>query len=375
MATLVYTFEKSYIDFLKENKVTPHVKGRDEDGFDFDKLAVNGTEIYTDNIVYYVADDGFEFEYYADYYEPKASIGYRNPINELIWCTYDFDNPHIASYTVEAWQSKFNKIQIIKLKESSNEIEVKGVNDVFKITQGVMRGIINSNFNIFNGQTNTDYGQYILGLIELPFKIPDELIFADDVDIKLAGHKTDFKGSLLKKDVIKIDMGSITTPKNKDNFLAYKNKTCILHLPYCDSVALENHYVIGETISIEYLISLYDGKAIINISSSKNNEVILTRNVDLNINIPFGSVTSKPNKNDPKNIELGGDNNVKNPHIEILSNDSILENGFFTIPIIDETLINECNGFVKVEEINLISNANYSEKEMIVNLLNRGVIV
>ena len=365
----VYVVEQSYIDYLTSENITPYVKGRDDDGFVFDDPMVAGTELNRNNEVYFIAGDGFEFELIAG---DKASIYARSPMGGVESCYYDFDNPSRAYMTVGY---SYNKISYVKLIESSNDIDTKGVNDVFLIDDGTMRGVINANFNLGNGQTTTDYGQYLLGLIELPFVVDPEFIKYVKSPIKLASYDTGFKGSLLKNDVLKVNLGDIITPKTKNNFLDFANKTTLLHLPYSEPILLETQYVIGETISIEYQINLYSGLAVINISSSKIDGVIVTRNVDLNVAIPFGSVTSQPSKNDPRNVNLGGDNGVKTAYIEMLSNDAILENGFYTIPIIDETVINNCDGFVKVDEINLVSKATANEKNMIVGLLSRGVIV
>lgn len=365
----LYTFDQTQIDFLTANNVTAHIKGRDDDGFEFDDLVTVGTQVNTGNSVYYVAGVGFEFDLIGS---DKASIGARSPTGGQVWFNYDFDNPSIATQKVSYSYYKASRVTLI---ESVNDIDTKGVNDVFMIDDGTMRAIINANFNLSTGQTTKDYGEYILGLIDLPFTVSPDAIKYVESPIKLAGYDTGFKGVLLKTDVLIINLGDIVTPITKNNFLDFYNKTTILHLPYSNPIAIENQYVIGETISIEYQVNLYDGLTVINISSSKIDGVIATVNVDLNVAVPFGSVSSQPSKSDPKNVELGGDNGVKTPYIEMLSNDAVLENGFFTIPITDETVINNCTGFIKVDEINLKSKATAIEKDMIMNVLSGGVIV
>lgn len=367
-----YIFEQSYIDFLKSKQVTAYVGGRDVNGFDFYNVAVVGYPVEVGNTIYYLADLGFEFKF-IDGYTPSASIGHRSPMGGVEWFNYDFDNPNRAFQKVDGFS--FSKADNVTLIKSTAPLEVKGVNDVYKITNATMKAIINGNFNRFDGQETTDYGKYLLGLIELPFNIEASFIIEPDKLISLGGLTFTYKGDLLKSDVLKINLGSIATPETKNNFLDYSNKTAILHLPYCEPILLEIQYVVGETISIEYQINLYDGLTVVNISSSKINGVILTRNVDLNVAVPFGSVSSQPSKNDPRNVVLGGDNGVKNPYIELLSNNAILENGFFTIPIIDETEIVNCSGFIKVDEINLVSKATTNEKNMIVSLLSRGIVI
>lgn len=365
----VYIVEQSYIDFLTSQNVTGHVKGRDDDGYFFDEPMIAGTELNTNNEVYFIAGDGFEFELIGS---DNASIYSRSPSGGFTYCKYDFENP---SRAFEKVGYSYQKVSNVTLIESYDDVETKGVNDVFLITDSTMRGVINANFNLNDGQTTKDYGQYLLGLVDIPFTIDPEFIKFVDSPIKLASYDTGFKGSLLKNDILTVNLGTILTPKTKDNFLDFSNKTTLLHLPYSEPIALETQYVIGETISIEYQINLYSGLTVINISSTKIGGVIATRNVDLNVSVPFGSVTSQPSKNDPRNVDLGGDNGVKTAYIEMLSNDAILENGFFTIPIIDETVINNCAGFIKVDEINLVSKATASEKNMIVTMLSRGVIV
>lgn len=365
----LHVFTQAEYDFLISQKVTPHIKYRDDYGFFIDTPLTVGYEIESGYEIYYIADDGFEFELVGS---DKASIYSRSPTGGSNYCSYDFENPSRAFRKISY---SYQPISNVILIESANDIDTKSVNDVFLITDAVMREVINANYNFNNGQTTTDYGQYLLGLIDIPFTIDPEFIKFDDAPIKLASYDTGLKGKLLKNDVLKINLGDITTPETKNNFLDFANKTTLLHLPYSEPILLETQYVIGETISIEYQVNLYSGLTVINISSTKIDGVIATRNVDLNVSVPFGSVTSQPSKNDPRNVDLGGDNGVKTAYIELLSNDAILENGFFTIPIIDETVINNCDGFIKVDEINLVSKATANEKNMIVGLLSRGVIV
>ena len=252
--------------------------------------------------------------------------------------------------------------------------DVKGYNDIYRVTDDQMREVATASFEFFNGQTTVDYGKYIIGAIDLPFEIRENQITGLQ-NISLGESTTGINAELLTTDTLRVDMGSIFVPLIKNNLLDFANTLAVLHLPYAESVVVDIDYVIGETISIEYIVSLYDGFAIINISSSKIGGIINTRNVDLNISIPFGNIDNNPSNNDPKNVELGGYNGIKTPHIEILRNDAVLENGFFTIPIADETLLIEQNGFVKIDEIDLKVKASKDEKEMILNAINQGVII
>ena len=79
--------------------------------------------------------------------------------------------------------------------------------------------------------------------------------------------------------------------------------------------------------------------------------------------------------NSPHNIEMGIDNGVLIPYVEILRNDAVLSDGFFTVPVPDESLLANQIGYVKVDEIDLKVTASKDEKEMILRALDNGVII
>lgn len=323
-------------------------------------LVVDGTGMFIGDVMTVTAVDGYEI----------VSAGYRdgNGFNVDFTVADDYKS---ASLTFTG-ATDFNGFSVTTRFVQTPD--VKGYNDIYRVTDAQMREVTTASFEFFNGQTSVDFGKYIIGAIDFPFEIRENQITGLQ-NISLGKSTTGINAELLTTDTIRVDMGSIFVPRVKDNLLDFANTVAVLHLPYAESVMIDIDYVIGETISIEYLVSLYDGLAIINVSSSKIDGIINTRNVDLNVSIPFGNIDSNPSNNDPKNIELGGDNGIKTPHIEILRNDAILENGFFTIPIIDEsTLINQI-GFVKVDEIELMTSATMTERNKINSLLTSGVIL
>lgn len=364
-----YIFEQSQIDFLRANKVTPFVKGKTSTGSAFDIPVIAGTVIKQNNEVYYLADYGYEFQLVGS---SDASIGARSGTGAYNRYKYDFDNPSRA-YQIVGFS--YVKTTFVTLVEKPIDVVTKGVNNAYLIDSATMREVINANFVLNDGQTSKDYGQYILGLIELPFLIePDAISLTDDA-IKLAAYDTGLTGDLLKSDVLKVNLGTLTIPATDNNLLDFANKTAIIHLPYCEPFNIETKYLIGESVSIEYLINLYDGLAIINIYSTKIDDAIVSKTVDLNVSIPFGSVSSQPSKNDPHNVTLGGDNGVKTAYIELLSSDAILPYGFFTSPIIDETVLNLAKGYIEVDNINLSTKATNQEREQIRSYLRSGVII
>lgn len=252
--------------------------------------------------------------------------------------------------------------------------EVKGLNAVYKLTPDLLRTFTAKRFVGFDGQNETDYGRYILGLIELPFKVPSEYVKGKQ-NIQLGGYDTGVNADLLSIDKITLDLGVITIPLKFNNSLDFQNVTGVLYLPYSPPITIEPKYFVGESLRIEYIINMYNGECIINIYSTKTDGLIITQNIDLNIAIPFAQIETNPTINSPSNIKIGGYNGIKNPYIEVLRNDVILSDGFFTTPITAESNLNNEKGFIQVENINLNVTATSNEKDMILTALRSGVII
>lgn len=303
----------------------------------------------------------------------------------------------IASATMDKWDddwqtgspiansqlinASFNTIEYESVTPIPPDIEPsKGINDVYLVDSDNMRILSTNNFEVYfsdgdGGGTWVNYSKYILGLIKLPFVVDASLIKDYNRTIKLKDRNFNAKGDLLFTDILTLDLGIIQVPKVENNLLDYDSTIAVLHLPYCDTINIDIDYVVGHDIGIYYDINLYDGMATINITSSKIDGVILTKSIDMGITVPFGNLEDIPSKNDPQNVDLGADNGIKNPYIELLKNDAVLPYGFFTSPVLDESLLIDQKGYVVIENIDLKCSAGRDEKEMIVNLLNNGVII
>jgi hypothetical protein len=341
-----------------------------------DVIAVDG-DLYTyGDVIKLVVDDGLKFFRLEGYETSVYSVGanYYYIISDDGLTAFEEYTDRLGGY---------NGLMFIIETRIATPTDNKGINDAYLLTKEQAKEItrtsyIDEKISIDgNGQTlmtETDYGSFILGLVELPFIINPELIIGKE-SVYLGSYDTKMIADSVKTDLIKLNLGVINVVSSKGNLLDYVNTVALLHLPFTDSITLDMNYVIDQTIKIEYLINLYDGVATVNIHSSKIDGVIVTKNVNMNISIPFGKLDAIPYRNDPRNIVIGGDNGVKQPYIELLQNGAILEDGFFTIPIVDESVIGLNTGFMKIEEVNLSTTATSREKEMIGNLLRSGIII
>ena len=219
-----------------------------------------------------------------------------------------------------------------------------------------------------------DFTKYFIGLYRLPFAIPSELL-ENEKQVVVGFHKSSIIADYFIKNLFTYDMGEIEIPLTKNNSLDFTDTICILHLPYADSINIESQYIIGEKIHVYYDVNVYTGNAVINVFSYKVNSVIYTKEINLGLEIPYASRKESENITVNQQIGLGNNNGILTPFVEVMRNDAVLENGFFTIPVPDESLLINQSGFIKIEEINLNCKASKDEKEMILNAINQGVII
>lgn len=284
-----------------------------------------------------------------------------------------------ATFTATATPSTNLAYQALLVTTEQVTPEIVGTNNVYLINDDILSQVNNKRFKTVTSSGSTpdevvyDYGQFILSVLSLPFTIPDEYIINDE-NIILANLDTGVSAPALNNDRITFDLGDIVVPSVNGNLLDYANTTVLLHLPRVDTIALESQFVIGHTINIKYVLDCYTGRATINIYSSKTGSIIASSVVDIGVNVPFANLHNNAVL-DNGSIEVGGNNGITQPFIEVVRNEPVLPDGFFTIPVIDEALLNTATGFVQVENIELKTDALRNEKEMLINILNSGVII
>lgn len=251
-------------------------------------------------------------------------------------------------------------------------------NNIYYVTPETMAEINKARFVLetSGGENPTpetvDYGQYILSLIDLPFKISPDYILESEKVI-LGNRQFNVETPKINNDVIRVDLGSIAIEPDFNNSRDYVGTTALLHLPRVDPINIDLEYVIGQEISITYDIDVYSGDATINISSTKINDVIITRKVNMGFNVPYINIANVGLEN--SSITVGGENWVKTPYIEIVRTDLILPEGFYTIPVTDEGKLTGQTGYIEVDNVNLNSKATARERELIIQALQDGVII
>ena len=358
-----YIVTQDDLDYFTTGNATLKING---------DLAILGSEIFAGDLLLANANSGYVF--YPDDYDyesdTEASVYFTGAdgTGSTIYQGFTLISDNMGA-TLTFVAGGYDAIIVRTIAVT----EVTGTNNVYKIDSNTLSAVNNVRFvgvapNVY------DYGQFILSVLELPFTVDADLIISPESSIMLATYDTEVTANQVSTDEISVNLGSITVPATRGDLLDFKDTTSILHLPWVNSIILDNNYVIGETVSIQYDFDCYTGYATVNISSTKVGGVIHTVQVDIGINVPYAQEVYQPSAGN-LNISVGGDNGIKIPYIEIMRNDPMLPDGFFTGPIIDEDLLSSASGFVKVEQVDLQVDASYSEKNIIVSMLQSGIII
>lgn len=365
-----YTFRQSDIDNFNNSGVVMTVNGI---------VADVGTPLNIGDVLIATAGNGRYF------YMAPDSNGDDKPSIYMNYYRYDV----VAIYFTLSKDMKTATLTIPEIvrgqdiygfvSKTEQKTNVVGTNNVYLINEQILKQVNAKRFKIVSdggttpNETVYDYGQFILSLLSIPFTVPAENILQPE-SIILANFDTGVSAPKINTDILEINLGEIEVLGESNNLLDYVNTVALLHLPRIEPIAIDLEYVINQTIRIVYLLDCYTGKTTVNIYSDKINSPIVTKTVDIGVNIPYANIHNNAVL-DNGNIEIGGDNGVKTPFIELVKSNTLLSNGLFTIPVVDEAILNTATGFIQVENVELKTGALRNEKELLLNILNNGVII
>ena len=212
--------------------------------------------------------------------------------------------------------------------------------------------------------------EFVSKLYILPFNA--ELnVTPGTVPIQMGGKNLTTQAKKLTTSVMEVEVCSIYVPAEYNNVYDYINATCYIHLPFTTKKELDIARVIEKTITVVYNIDLYTGKATCNIRA--NDELLETFQLNLAREIPFRADTTNPNiVGSPEGVLI---NNIETPYIEIVRNIPYNNIGEYGHNIVEYTELNEINGYIEVQKINLVGKATKREKQELERLLAGGVFI
>lgn len=392
-AEVTYNDSQPWDELIIETVLTPQYYLSETD---FNQLNSSGVTLSKAGYVLEIGD-GFQL---GDDILATAEVGRKfyidgdgNPSLSILSTTgrpnYYFtlsEDKQTASFLVPAFAARPEYWTLSSATEQSGS-NVVGTNKVYLLTDDLLKTFTASRYKTLTkwvqtgeqpteGEQQTeiyDYGEYVLNLISMPFTVPPEIIGLDE-GIMLANYNTGVAAPKINSDNIVINLGVISVPTDKNNLLDYSNTVAMLHLPRINPFAIDLEYVLGHTLNIQYVVDVYTGKATVNVFSDAINAAILTKSVDIGVNIPYATSLEAPMLSN-SSIEVGGDNGVKTAFIELIKNNSALADGFYSAVVTEDATIGNNKGYIVVDNIDLNVIATSSEKDSIITQLMNGVII
>ena len=285
----------------------------------------------------------------------------------------EYDN-----YTKTArYQYKFNenttlmKVYItFHIDVPQDETVVPTFNHVYSMQPSELDKLVIEGFGVDTPSGTIDLRTFMLNLLSFPFSIPSEFI-GEREKIVLGEHIRNTETTALKGDIIKYNLGSIEVPLKYKNAYDYYSAETTLILPYTENISLPPEYVIGATISIEYVVEVYKGTVNINVISSKTGKPIYNGTTSIGRQIPFISYWKILGD---ESIYTSVYNNQTKAIIEVKRKQPLqLEYG---TDVSEYGTIGDYKGYIEVTEVGLIgSTMGGYEQEQLLSILNKGVIL
>lgn len=278
------------------------------------------------------------------------------------------DNTAGYTYSVEPDTSLM--LVYVKFHELPGTDVVPTFNHTYSMLPSELEQLLIEGLGVKTAQGTIDLRGFMLNLLSFPFAIPPDLI-GERENIILGEYARETETTALKGDIITYSLGSIEVPLKYKNAYDFYSAETTLILPYTENIVLSPEYVIGATISIEYVVEVYKGTVNINVTSSKTDKPIYNGTTSIGRQIPFISYWKVLGD---ESIYTSVYNNQTKATIEVKRKTPLqLENGLDTS---EYGTIGDFKGYVEIFEVGFVgSTMGGYEQEQLISILNKGVIL
>ena len=275
-----------------------------------------------------------------------------------------------ASYTLHYEIKTSLMLVYVKFHELPSVDKVPTFNHTYSMLPSELEQLLIEGLGVTTASGVIDLRDFMLNLLSFPFEVPTDFT-GEKKPIVLGAYTRKTTATTLKGDIIRYNLGSIEVPlKYKNGYDFYATETTLI-LPYTENVTLPPEYVIGATISVEYLVEVYRGTVNINVTSSKTDKPIYNGTTSIGRQIPFISYWTVLAD---ESIYTSVYNNQNKATIEVKRKPPLqLENGLDTN---EYGTIGKYKGYIEVSEVTLSGSTMGSyEQEQLISILNNGVIL
>lgn len=222
--------------------------------------------------------------------------------------------------------------------------------------------------NSGSSPTLLDSTNYIKAYYRIPFTI-DNSNLQTGVNFLLADTKSTTTTTQVTSDTLTFAIGSINVPEKYKNAFDYQNVSCVLYLPFADSIELSPSDVIDKTITINYVMDMYTGIATINVINS-DNDTIYSKAFKLSTDLPFLQVTNLAQTGKIVNTY---NNAIKQAYILLTRHIPVTQQ--FGYPTREQGTLKDYKGYIECSDIQLNSLSDNEELSEIKALLSKGVFI
>ena len=314
------------------------------------------------------ADEGYEFDVYGTVVEdPEDEFSEGDTWN----ITDISEDKKTASISVLV----LHPLTVTMIASKPIPEQLGGLTNIYKITTKQLNEITGKIYprttdgTIPNLSALETTGKFFINLIEFPFDI-DRVV--EDKVVKLGYLSTGVVVEGVPEYLYEIDLGSIHVDTKYNNY--YDTTGSVrLFLPYTGEVTLPIEQVVGQTVSVKYIVNLFTGQTTINIYSTLNDVLIASIMFVFGTELPFYEYRDRVFTSD-LNI-MGVYNGVSKPYIEITRNKPYNVENQFGKPTVDYGKLSVYSGYIECGNVDLITKATADEKLLIQQILKSGVII
>lgn len=334
-------------------------------------------------VIRVVADEG---HWFFDY-ELNAKITRRSGWNETV--------PILQNITIESdyWNERYTEfiyewnpppviyedtiritIEGFNAIEGGEEPEEPEAPDLIDTLTAIYHPTIDevkslANERYVSGMDNVPIRNYIYNLYTLPFDVSE--LDGERQKIALGGGTLNTESTILTQSILNVLVAEIHVPAKYNNAYDYIRTTCTLYLPFIGSIELDVERVIDKTITVEYVIDLFDGVATCNVYSE--GELLTSKLNEIGRKVPFYQKTEVSSETPQIGKVLN--NSVKVPFIEVVRNIPYNQVEGIGNEVSQVEIIGNLEGYVEINTVHLQTSATKREQEMIISQLRNGVII
>ena len=264
------------------------------------------------------------------------------------------------------------QIAYINMNATKQSVETSGgYANIYKTTPSEMNAL--SNEVLWTTSSNGDLmginqNDFITNFYRLPLEIPTTEL-QSNVKFALGKYKSETNTNQVLHDILTYDLGTISITEKYKNAFDYQNTTCTLYAPFMPAITLQPKEVINKPFSIKYKIDMFTGNANINIYDI-NGVVLYSGQNKISTDLPFLQV-------DTNKVGLRTQNTFNNDILTayVIVNRQIPNELDTIYPTLEQGQLRNYNGNVVVKSIDLPDSIISSDKDKIISLLQKGVVI